>query len=62
MICPLMSYQRQHTMTVRCEEGNCGWWDNTHNQCCIKTVAMSKVNITNNYTPPDVFFTNKNTH
>jgi len=37
MDCPLKS-----TLTRQCDKEECAWYDNTKEQCCIKTISQLK--------------------
>ena len=39
MICPMMSFQKQYTTEVKCQEEKCAWWNRNCGKCAIATLA-----------------------
>ena len=45
MICPMMSFQKQYTNEVKCQEEKCAWWNKNGGKCAIVTLAESSESV-----------------
>ena len=45
MICPIMSFQKQYTNEVNCQEEKCAWWNKNYGKCAITTLAENSESI-----------------
>lgn len=39
MLCPMISYHREGYGKIKCEKGECAWYNKNKEECCIKTFA-----------------------
>ena len=45
MICPMMSFQKQYTNEVKCQEEKCAWWNKNGGKCAIATLAENSESV-----------------
>lgn len=39
MICPMMSYHREHFTTISCEKEKCAWYNKDCEECALLVLA-----------------------
>lgn len=45
MICPIISFQKEHIGENKCEEENCAWWNKNCGKCAITTLAENSESV-----------------
>ena len=45
MICPMMSFKKQHVNEVNCKEEECAWWNKNCGKCAIVTLAENSESV-----------------
>ena len=45
MICPMMSFQKQYTNEVKCQEEKCAWQNKNCGKCAIATLAENSESV-----------------
>ena len=45
MICPIISFQKEHIGENECEEENCAWWNKNCGECAIVTLAENSKSV-----------------
>ena len=45
MLCPVMSYHREHFTERECEEEECAWWNKNCGKCAIATLAENSESV-----------------
>ena len=45
MICPMMSFQKQYTNEIKCQEEKCAWWNKNRGKCAIATLAENSESV-----------------
>ena len=45
MICPVISFQKEHIGENECEEEECAWWNKNCGECAIVTLAENSKSV-----------------
>lgn len=46
MLCPMMSYRREHCTIVDCKKEECAWYNKNKEECCIKVLSENIEDVT----------------